>query len=119
MRGLKRASRRSASLPACYSCASREMGRRCADTTALVKDEMTARWRVHVTVNGRSYQRDVQGRTLLSDFLRHDLGLHGTHVGCEQGVCGACTVLLDGEAVKSCLMLAVQADGRAITTVEG
>src|SRR5262249_9822283 len=65
------------------------------------------------------YQRDVEGRTLLSDFLRHDLGLHGTHVGCEQGVCGACTVLLDGEAVKSCLMLAPQVDGHVLTTVEG
>jgi carbon-monoxide dehydrogenase small subunit len=77
------------------------------------------RSRVQVTVNGRSYERDVESRRLLSDFLRHDLALHGTHVGCEQGVCGACTVLLDGEAVKSCLLLAPQADGHAITTVEG
>jgi carbon-monoxide dehydrogenase small subunit len=74
---------------------------------------------VSVSVNGRRHERLVEGRRLLVDFLRHDLGLHGTHVGCEQGVCGACTVLLDGDAVKSCLMLAVQADGRAITTVEG
>ena len=58
-------------------------------------------------------------RTLLSDFLRHDLGLTGTHVGCEHGACGACTVLVDGVAVRSCLMLAAQADGREVTTVEG
>ena len=77
------------------------------------------RHRVSVTVNGRRYERDVDGRRLLVDFLRHDLKLHGTHVGCEQGVCGACTVLLDGATVKSCLMLAVQVDGRALTTVEG
>ena len=74
---------------------------------------------VTVTLNGRRHERLVEGRRLLVDFLRHDVGLHGTHVGCEQGVCGACTVLLDGDAVKSCLMLAVQVDGRAITTVEG
>ena len=80
---------------------------------------MTVRATVSVTVNGRVYRRDVESRRLLVDFIRHDLGLHGTHVGCEQGVCGACTVLLDGDAVKSCLMLAPQADGRAITTVEG
>jgi aerobic-type carbon monoxide dehydrogenase small subunit (CoxS/CutS family) len=77
------------------------------------------RCRVQVTVNGRLYERDVESRRLLSDFLRHDLGLHGTHVGCEQGVCGACTVLLDGEAVKSCLLLAPQVDGHVLTTVEG
>ena len=79
----------------------------------------TARHAVAVSVNGRRHERLVEGRRLLVDFLRHDLGLHGTHVGCEQGVCGACTVLLDGAAVKSCLMLAAQADGHAITTVEG
>src|SRR2546425_1005381 len=72
-----------------------------------------------VTVNGIQYERDVEPRLLLSDFLRQDLGLTGTHVGCEHGVCGACTVLLDGEPVRSCLMLAVQADGAALTTVEG
>ena len=77
------------------------------------------RCRVQVTVNGRPYERDVESRRLLSDFLRHDLGLHGTHVGCEQGVCGACTVLLDGEAVKSCLLLTPQVDGHVLTTVEG
>jgi carbon-monoxide dehydrogenase small subunit len=74
---------------------------------------------VTVTVNGRRYERQVEPRLLLSDFLRHDLGLTGTHVGCEHGVCGACTVLLDGEPVRSCLLLAVQADGHEMTTVEG
>ena len=72
-----------------------------------------------VTVNGTRYEHTVEPRTLLSDFLRHDLGLSGTHVGCEHGVCGACTVLLDGEPVRSCLMFAVQAHGREVTTVEG
>lgn len=79
---------------------------------------MSRRHRVAVTVNGRRYEREVESRWLLVDFLRRDLGLHGTHIGCEQGVCGACTVLLDGDPVKSCLMLAPQADGRCITTVE-
>jgi len=72
-----------------------------------------------VTVNGIQYERDVEPRLLLSDFLRQDLGLTGTHVGCEHGVCGACTILLDGEPVRSCLLLAVQANGAAVTTVEG
>ena len=72
-----------------------------------------------VTVNGVQYRRDVEPRLLLSDFLRQDLGLTGTHVGCEHGVCGACTVLFDGEPVRSCLMLAVQAEGAELTTVEG
>ncbi|HEX3126772.1 MAG TPA: (2Fe-2S)-binding protein [Thermoanaerobaculia bacterium] len=80
---------------------------------------MTAQHRVTVSVNGRSFERQVEPRLLLSDFLRHDLGLTGTHVGCEHGVCGACTVLLDGQPVRSCLMLAVQADGHELTTVEG
>ena len=74
---------------------------------------------IDVTVNGIQYRRDVEPRLLLSDLLRQDLGLTGTHVGCEHGVCGACTVLLDGEPVRSCLMLAVQADGAELTTVEG
>ena len=74
---------------------------------------------ITVTVNRVRQQRAVEPRLLLSDFLRHELGLTGTHVGCEHGVCGACTVLLDGEAVRSCLMFAVQADGHAVTTVEG
>lgn len=72
-----------------------------------------------VTVNGTRYEHTVEPRTLLSDFLRHNLGLTGTHVGCEHGVCGACTVLVDGEPVRSCLMFAVQAHGREVTTVEG
>jgi aerobic-type carbon monoxide dehydrogenase small subunit (CoxS/CutS family) len=75
--------------------------------------------RISVEINGRPYEGDVEPRTLLSDFIRHDAGLTGTKVGCEQGVCGACTVQLDGEAVRSCLMLAVQANGRALRTVEG
>jgi carbon-monoxide dehydrogenase small subunit len=74
---------------------------------------------VRVTVNGREAAGDVEPRTSLADFLREDLDLTGTHVGCEHGVCGACTVLLDGEPIRSCLMLAVQADGRSLTTVEG
>jgi carbon-monoxide dehydrogenase small subunit len=72
-----------------------------------------------VTVNGKTCEREVEARLLLSDFLRHDLGLTGTHVGCEHGVCGACTILLDGDPVRSCLMFAVQADGRDLMTVEG
>lgn len=75
--------------------------------------------KVALTVNGVAYEREAEPRKLLSDFLRGDLGLTGTHVGCEHGVCGACTILLDGQAVRSCLTLAVQADGRQVTTVEG
>jgi aerobic-type carbon monoxide dehydrogenase small subunit (CoxS/CutS family) len=74
---------------------------------------------ITVTVNDRQYLRSVESRLLLSDFLRHDLLLAGTHVGCEHGVCGACTVIVDGAPVRSCLMLAVQADGHTIMTVEG
>ena len=74
---------------------------------------------ITLTVNNQTYQRTVEPRLLLSDFLRHELGLTGTHVGCEHGVCGACTILLDGAAVRSCLMLAVQADGHTLQTVEG
>jgi aerobic-type carbon monoxide dehydrogenase small subunit (CoxS/CutS family) len=74
---------------------------------------------VDTIVNGRRYREDVEPRLLLSDFIRHRLGLTGTHVGCEHGVCGACTVKVDGVAVRSCLMLAVQADGAEIVTVEG
>ena len=73
---------------------------------------------VAVTINGRRYHADVEARTLLSDFIRHVAGLTGTKVGCEHGVCGACTVQLDEEPVRSCLMLAVQADGRTVRTVE-
>ena len=77
----------------------------------------------HITVrlvaNGETYEREVDPRILLSDFLRHELGLTGTHVGCEHGVCGACTVLVEDEAVRACLMFAVQVDGQQVTTVEG
>ena len=72
-----------------------------------------------VTVNGLSYQKNLDPRTLLSDFLRNDLGLTGTHVGCEHGVCGACTVLLDGEPVRSCLLFAPQVHNHEVITVEG
>ena len=78
------------------------------------------RRRVEVEINGKPVlARDVEPRLLLSDFIRHEAGLTGTHVGCEHGVCGACTVQLDGDPVRSCLMFAVQADGRALRTVEG
>jgi carbon-monoxide dehydrogenase small subunit len=74
---------------------------------------------IAVTVNGTSYKETVPVRVTLADFLRHQLGLTGTHLGCEHGVCGACTILLDGRSARSCLMLAVQADGHDIMTVEG
>ena len=74
---------------------------------------------VRLRVNGRDYAESVPPRLLLSDFLRHRLGLTGTHVGCEHGVCGACTVLWDGEPVRSCLLFAIQMDGASLTTVEG
>ena len=74
---------------------------------------------IEVTVNGTLRRAEAEPRLLLSDFLRHTLGLTGTHVGCEHGVCGACTVRLDGRAVRSCLLLAVQVDGLAVETVEG
>jgi carbon-monoxide dehydrogenase small subunit len=74
---------------------------------------------IRVTINGRLYEEDVEPRILLSHFLRENIGLTGTHVGCVVGECGACSVLLDGKVVKSCLHFAVQADGREITTVEG
>jgi carbon-monoxide dehydrogenase small subunit len=73
---------------------------------------------ITVTVNGAACQAAVEPRLLLADFLRHTLGLTGTHVGCEHGVCGACTVLIDGDSARSCLMLAVQADGKRVETVE-
>ncbi len=75
--------------------------------------------RIRMTVNGRVYERSVEPRLLLVDFLRHELGLTGTHVGCAHGVCGACTVILDGATVRSCIAFAVQADGATIRTVEG
>ena len=75
--------------------------------------------RIEVTINGRVHSATVEGRRTLGDFLRIDAGYTGTHLGCEHGVCGACTVIVDGKAVRSCLMLAVQADGCKVTTVEG
>ena len=80
---------------------------------------MTDRRSIKVTVNSEVHEHDVEPRLLLSDFLRSTLGLTGTHVGCEHGVCGACTVMVDGDSVRSCLMFAVQADGCRIETVEG
>ena len=80
---------------------------------------MTDRRRIVVTVNGVERESEVESRLLLADFLRHHADLTGTHLGCEHGVCGACTVLVEGRAVRSCLMLAVQADHRSVTTVEG
>lgn len=80
---------------------------------------MDDRHNISVTVNGETYRREVSGRMTLVDFLRHELRLTGTHVGCEHGVCGACTVLFEGASIRSCLMLAVQANGRQIETVEG
>ena len=74
---------------------------------------------IAVTVNGKVHQREVEMRMTLADFLRHELELTGTHVGCEHGVCGACTVLIGGTSARACLMLAVQCDGESITTVEG
>ena len=74
---------------------------------------------VEITVNGQTYNKQVEPRKLLSDFLREDLDLRGTHVGCEHGICGACTVLMNGHTVRSCLMFAVQANGEEITTIEG
>ena len=74
---------------------------------------------IRIRVNGAEYERAVEPRLLLSDFLRHDLGLTGTHVGCEHGVCGSCTVIVDGAPVRACLMLAIQVDGATVETVEG
>ena len=80
---------------------------------------MSEELQISVFINGKQYERSVEPRLLLSDFLRHHLGLTGTHVGCEQGVCGACTVLLEGLPVRSCLLFAVQVNGMHLTTVEG
>ncbi len=80
---------------------------------------MSERTEITVSVNGLSYTRSVEPRMLLTDFLRHELGLTGTHVGCEHGVCGACTVLLDGRSARSCLTLAVQVDGADIENRRG
>ncbi len=80
---------------------------------------MAERMLVLLTVNGQEFTREVPVRLTLADFLRHELELTGTHLGCEHGVCGACTVLVDGHAVRSCLMLAAQADGASVVTIEG
>ena len=80
---------------------------------------MTRMVDVRLTVNGKACEGRCEPRTLLADFLRDNLSLTGTHVGCEHGACGACTILFDGEAVRSCIMLAVQADGADIVTIEG
>ena len=86
----------------------------------LAPDDLSSDARaVHITVNGTYGQHQVLPRTHLVDFLREGLGLKGSHLGCEHGVCGACTVQLDGQVVRGCLVLAVQADGRAVTTIEG
>lgn len=79
---------------------------------------MTDQIAIQVTINGNTYQRTVPPRLLLSDFIRDHLGLTGTHVGCEQGVCGACTILFDGRPARSCLVFAAQADGASLTTIE-
>lgn len=83
--------------------------------------ETTTKQTVQITlrVNGENHSVEVEPRMLLADVLRHEIGLTGTHVGCEQGVCGACTILVDGQPERSCLMFAVQAEGREITTIEG
>jgi len=80
---------------------------------------MSDKQRVSVTINGHVYTADCEPRLTLADFLRHECGLTGTHLGCEHGVCGACTILVDGRTARACLMLAVQADGHEVTTVEG
>ena len=82
-------------------------------------DPPAERLRVRLTVNGAAVEREVEARLSLADFLRQDLGLTGTHVGCEHGVCGACTVLLDGRSARSCLLLAAQLEGAHVTTIEG
>jgi aerobic-type carbon monoxide dehydrogenase small subunit (CoxS/CutS family) len=85
----------------------------------MVEEERGAPRRVRVIVNGTAYERQVEPRLLLVDFLRHEIGLTGTHVGCEHGVCGACTISFDGAPMRSCLLFAVQADGHSIGTIEG
>jgi carbon-monoxide dehydrogenase small subunit len=79
---------------------------------------MADRRKIKVNINGKDYEKEVETRLLLADFIRHECRLTGTHVGCEHGVCGACTILLDGHTARSCLMLAVQADGKQIQTIE-
>ncbi len=89
-----------------------------ADSTSALTDKRYFRV-IRVTVNDRAYERRVSTRKSLADFLREDLGLTGTHIGCEHGVCGACSLLVDDALVRSCLLLAVQCDGRSVTTIEG
>jgi carbon-monoxide dehydrogenase small subunit len=84
-----------------------------------VSETRTNKQATRLSVNGKSYARFAEARMTLADFLRHELGLTGTHLGCEHGVCGACTVLVDGRSARACLMFAVQANGCEITTVEG
>ena len=84
-----------------------------------MSEAATAKRKIRVTINGRPAEGEAEPRKLLADFIREDLGLTGTHLGCEHGVCGACTILLDGEPVRSCLLFAVQADGHDLLTVEG
>ena len=78
-----------------------------------------SRQRITVTVNGKHYEREVEQRLTLADFLRHELGLTGTHLGCEHGICGACTVVIDGEIARSCITYAVACDGASVRTIEG
>src|SRR3712207_6056724 len=85
----------------------------------MVENGAIAKRRIRLTVNGQEREGEVEPRKLLADFIREDLALTGTHLGCEHGVCGACTILLDGEPIRSCLLFAVQADGRELLTVEG
>ncbi len=115
------AARRGAAGSGCAgrSRGSRRVPARAAHRAGQARSGAGERVRIAVEINGSPYEAEVESRTLLSDFIRHQAGLTGTHVGCEHGVCGACTVQLDGEPVRSCLMLAVQAGGRAILTVEG
>jgi aerobic carbon-monoxide dehydrogenase small subunit len=80
---------------------------------------LTSRTTIRITINGQELESQVEPRKLLSDFIREDAGLTGTHVGCEHGVCGACTIIMNGETVRSCLMFAIQADGAQLLTVEG
>src|ERR1700730_14600300 len=85
----------------------------------MLRLKSDARHAVTLQVNGQSRSGQAETRWLLSDFLRHDLGLYGTHVGCEHGVCGACTVLIDGRSARSCLLFAAQLEGTSVTTIEG
>ena len=84
-----------------------------------IRDDHGREAKIALTVNGKRYEEEVEVRWTLADFIRHQLGLTGTHLGCEHGVCGACTILVDGRSARSCLMLAVQADGHDLLTVEG